>query len=163
MQVIAHRFFDWPTMKHPSVRSFGALILLLVFVLGQFAMLPTVMMRVASMSGEHQLMIVDQKLVLHHVASPKATHHGLTHWLVAMSHTDAAGDHVLPLHEPDRCGESREQSMLDEAKDLVYESSIFEHAAHVPQWPLKVHIAKADQHRSAEMAIAQWSSIRLLI
>lgn len=163
MQALAHRFFDRPTLKLVSTRSWSALILLLVFVWGQLALLPTVMMRMASMSGEHQLMILEQKLVLHHLASPKATHHGFTPWIVALSHTDAAGDHVLPLHAPDRCGESREKGILDEAKDVVFESCDVARTVHVPRLPLAVHEFTTDQHRAAEMAIAHWTSIRLLI
>lgn len=150
-------------MKFSSIRSLGALVLLLVFVWGQFALLPTVMMRVASMSGEHQLVILDQKLVLHHVASPGATHHGITQWLVALSHTDASGDHVLPLNEPDRCDESREQIVLDETTDAVLESWNFAHSDHALRSNAAMHAITVDQHRSAEMAIEQWSSIRLLI
>jgi hypothetical protein len=163
MQVIAHRFFDRPTMIPPSVRSLGAVILLLVFVFGQFALLPTVMMRVASMSNEHQLLIVDHKLVLHHVVSPKAAHLGLTQWLVAMSQTDDAGDHVLPLDEPDRCDELRALSVIEVAKDPVFEPWSYSSIGHLVPWSMIAHEAKTDQHRSAEMTIAQWSSIRLII
>lgn len=115
------------------------------------------------MSGEHQLLIRDQKLVLHHVARASATHHGMTHWLVAMSHTDARGDHVLPLNEPDCCNESRERMILDEAKDLVFDSWNFAPDGLVARMPVMVHVDTTEQHRAVEMAIAQWSCIRLLI
>lgn len=163
MQVIAQRFFDVSTMKFPSLRSLGALILLMVFVWGQFALLPTVVMRVASMSGEHELMILDQKVVLHHAASPRAEHHGWTQWLVAMSQTDDTGDHVLPLGAPDRCDESRDPSIPEKLGPMIVVSRSGERSNHLTSLLSYFRRVLMDQHRTTEMVMAQWSTIRLII
>lgn len=140
-----------------------ALFLLLVFFLGQIALLPAVIIHVASMSSEHQMVILDQKVVLHHDDRSSEVHHGLDRWIVALTRTSSSGDHVLPWNELETCELCRDRHLRMMAKPLgVSRSEFMDFPCILPDHVVQ-RDATARQHRVAEMMIAQWTSVRLLV
>ncbi|MFM2221262.1 MAG: hypothetical protein RLZZ553_1010, partial [Verrucomicrobiota bacterium] len=144
-------------------RSTMALFLLLVFFLGQIALVPAVIIQVASMSSEHQMLILDQKVVLHHDDRSSEVHHGLDRWIVALTHTSSSGDHVLPWNELETCELCRDRHLRMMTKPLgLSRTEFLDFPSILPDIVVQGD-AIARQHRVAEMMITQWTSVRLLV
>jgi len=163
MQVIAHHFLERRYTTQSSWRPVWGMLLLVVYLFGQIALVPSVVVQLASCSSDHQVVVGDNKVVLHHASSAGRHHHALTQCLVAFSLSNDSGDHVLPLQETQACEDPRRGQEPVFTGDIIScDSTIFRCslACHILAWhDSSLH----DQVCAAEMMIAQWCSVRLLI
>lgn len=83
------------------------LLLIAVYALGQFVLAPSALTALAELTGEHQVIFSGGSVVLHHPNGEATPHNSLDQVLVAISHTDESGDHVLPCVETGLCEEPR--------------------------------------------------------
>ena len=117
-------------MKSSRFRSALGLLMLTVFALGQFVFASSALSQIAAFTGQHQVLISDDCVVLHHTNGEASPHHGLTKFLVALSRTNAAGDHILPIIPANFCEEPRQNKVVENEPSSAFvdeQGGFFEH------------------------------------
>ncbi len=116
--------------KSSRLRSAMGLLLLTVYALGQFVFASSALSQIAALTGQHQVLISGDCVVLHHANGEASPHQGFTKFLVALSRTNAAGDHILPSVPADLCEEPRQSEDVENDLTTAFvdeQGGIFEH------------------------------------
>jgi hypothetical protein len=79
--------------KSARLRSWFGLLLFTVYALGNFVFSQSALCVFGQISGQHEVLIRGDQVILHHAQS---TPRSFVELLVSMSHTNSKGDHELP-------------------------------------------------------------------
>jgi hypothetical protein len=82
--------------KSSRLRSALGLLLLAVYALGNFVFSQSALCVFGQMTGQHEVLVRGDQVILHHPDETPSPHRLGTQLLVAISHTNTAGDHELP-------------------------------------------------------------------
>lgn len=73
-----------------------ALLLFAVYALGNFVFSQAALCMIGQIEGQHEVLVRGNQVILHHPNQTQAPHRPWARLLVAVSHTNPAGDHELP-------------------------------------------------------------------
>lgn len=83
--------------KSPRLRSCMAVLLLAVYALGNFVFSQSALCVFGQIEGQHEVLVRGNQVILHHPNQTQTPHRPWARLLVAVSHTNPAGDHELPF------------------------------------------------------------------
>lgn len=153
--------------KSQRLRSVLALLLMAVFSLGQFFLSATALSSLASLAGQHQVLFSGDSVVLHHPQGQTSPHQGLAKVLVAISHADESGDHVLPCVETGFCEEPRlcELSETAPSMEIVADfNPFFEHHCLLAIEAIEESLCAAHDHpHLTELTLTHWRTVKRMV
>ena len=153
--------------KSHRLRSAMALFLMAVFSLGQFFLSATALSSLASIAGQHQVLFSGDCVVLHHTQGEATPHHGLTKILVAISHADESGDHVLPCAETDFCEEPRVSEFIETTPSIEFindDNPFFEHHCLLAmQAGEESLVATHCRPHFTELTLTHWRTVKRMV
>ena len=153
--------------KSSRLRSAMGLLLIAVYALGQFVLAPSVLAALAELTGQHQVILSGDSVVLHHPNGQASPHNSLAKVLVAISHTDESGDHVLPCVETGLCEEPRliELAEAPPSMELVEDGNdFFMHHCLLAIDSTQERFSDAQNHpHFTELTLTHWRTVKRMV
>lgn len=158
-----------PTLKKKSsaewrgLRAFFGFCLLAFYLLAEFALSPAAICGLACASGGHEVSRRGNTVVMHHGGAADETHRGFTKMLVACSHSNPLGDHVITGRETDAYEEPRDWELLDSSdSSSPCCSMLFSNRPQAAMLPCLAPVG-TDDAGSRQIALVCWRTVCLVI
>ena len=153
--------------RSQRLRSALALLLMAVFSLGQFFLSATALSSLASLAGQHQVLFSGDSVVLHHPQGQTSQHQGLAKVLVAISHADESGDHVLPCVETGFCEEPRLSELSETTPPMIMlevANDCFEHHSLLAMAAGEESVSATHDHPLVtELTLTHWRTVKRMV
>jgi hypothetical protein len=153
--------------KSSRLRSCMALLLFAVYALGNFVFSQSALCVFGQIEGQHEVLVRGNQVILHHPNQTQAPHRPWAQLLVAVSHTNPAGDHELPcapqvIADPEPVSANTSSAQVLHAHDD--DQAAFEHHA------LDRAIAKdcgmvrhGTKQITGDPVILQWRTVKRMV
>lgn len=143
------------------------LILLLLYTVGQLLLSPAMLAGLAGVTGQHQVFLKGDRVILHHPNGLTKPHHGLAKLLVAISHADESGDHVLPCVDTGLYEEPRTSEIVESAATKKFaEGDLFFFTDQcrilIAPYPHKFITSRIPPPATG-LTLAQWRTVRMMV
>ena len=144
-----------------------ALLLFSVYALGNFVFSQSALCVFGQIEGQHQVLVRGNQVILHHPNQTQAPHRSWARLLVAVSHTNPAGDHELPcapqvIADPEPVNANTSCAQVLHAQDDDH--AAFEHHALALSVPIDCGMTLRETKRiTGDVMILQWRTVKRMV
>lgn len=149
------------------LRSCMALLLFAVYALGNFVFSQSALCMIGQIEGQHEVLVRGNQVILHHPNRTQAPHRSWARLLVAVSHTNPAGDHELPcapqvIADPEPASFHPSSTQAHPSTDDDH--AAFEHHALAPSVPIDCGMTLRETKRiTGDVMILQWRTVKRMV
>lgn len=153
--------------KSSRLRTLWGILMLSVYAFGNMVLSQSALCLWGQVSGQHEVVVCGDQVILHHPNRDQLPHRLFTQILVAISHSNAAGDHLLSCAQSINADCERSFGFDTTSPSIDAEEHdqhhFFHHALHGSYGIASGLISDRMDSISNGAALAQWCTVKRMV